>query len=71
MSTASSRPGAQAKEVSKDLKEMGHIVTDAAQEQIGQVRENATELYEQGATKSAALGARSSNTFASGRSNPL
>jgi ElaB/YqjD/DUF883 family membrane-anchored ribosome-binding protein len=51
MSTTSSRLGSQAKEVSKDLKEMGHIVTDAAQEKIGQVRENATEFYEQGRDK--------------------
>jgi ElaB/YqjD/DUF883 family membrane-anchored ribosome-binding protein len=48
MSTTSDRLGAQAKEVSNDLKEMGDIVRDAAQEKLGQVRENATEYYEQG-----------------------
>jgi hypothetical protein len=37
---------AQAKVVSRDLKDMGDIVKDAAQEQLGQVRENATECYE-------------------------
>jgi ElaB/YqjD/DUF883 family membrane-anchored ribosome-binding protein len=48
MSTTSDRLGAQANEVSKDLKEMGAIVRDAAQEKLGQVRENATEYCEQG-----------------------
>ncbi len=48
MSTTSDRLGAQAKEVSKDLREMGDTVRDAAQEKLGQVRENATEIYEQG-----------------------
>jgi len=48
MSTTRDRLGAQAKEVSNDLKEMGDIVRDAAQEKLGQVRENATEYYEQG-----------------------
>jgi ElaB/YqjD/DUF883 family membrane-anchored ribosome-binding protein len=48
MSTTRDRLGAQANEVSKDLKEMGEIVRDAAQEKLGQVRENATEYYEQG-----------------------
>ena len=51
MSTTSDRLGAQAKEVSKDLKEMGDIVRDAAQEKIGQVRENAAEYVEQGREK--------------------
>ena len=48
MSITSDRLGAQAKEVSKDLKEMRAIVTEAAQEKIGQVRENAAEYVEQG-----------------------
>ena len=48
MSTTSDRLGVQAKEVSNDLKEVGAIVRDAAQEKLGQVRENATEYYEQG-----------------------
>ena len=47
MSTTSDRLGAQAKTVSDDLKEMTHIVTDAAQEKLGQVHENATEFHEQ------------------------
>ena len=51
MSTTSDRLGAQANEVSKDLKEMGAIVRDAAQEKLGQVRENATEYYGQGRDK--------------------
>ena len=51
MSTTSDRLGAQAKKVSNDLKEMGNIVRDAAQEKLGQVRENATEFYEQGRDK--------------------
>jgi ElaB/YqjD/DUF883 family membrane-anchored ribosome-binding protein len=51
MSTTSDRLGAQANEVSNDIKEMGNIVRDAAQEKLGQVRENATEFYEQGRDK--------------------
>ena len=51
MSTTSDRRRAQAKTVSNDLKEMGNIVRDAAQEKFGQVRENATEFYEQGLDK--------------------
>jgi ElaB/YqjD/DUF883 family membrane-anchored ribosome-binding protein len=51
MSTASDRLGGQAKEVSNDIKEMGNIVRDAAQEKLGQVRENATEFYEHGRDK--------------------
>ena len=50
MST-SDRLGMQAKEVSKDLREMGDILRDAAEETLGQVRENATEFYEQGRDK--------------------
>jgi ElaB/YqjD/DUF883 family membrane-anchored ribosome-binding protein len=48
MSTTRDRLGAQAQEVSKDLKDMGGIVRDAAKEKLGQVRENANEYYEQG-----------------------
>ena len=51
MSTTSDRLGAQAQEVSKDLKEMGGILKDAAQEKLVHVRENATEYYEQGRDK--------------------
>lgn len=51
MATTSDRLGAQAKEVSNDLKEMGGIVRDAAQETLGQVRDNATEYYRQGRDK--------------------
>ena len=48
MSTTSARLGAQANELSEDLKEMGATVKDAAQEKLRDVRENATEYYEQG-----------------------
>ena len=48
MSTTSDRLGAQANELSEDLKEMGGIVRDAAQEKLREVRENATEYYQQG-----------------------
>jgi ElaB/YqjD/DUF883 family membrane-anchored ribosome-binding protein len=51
MSTTSDRLGPQAQAVSKDLKEMGGIVRDAAQEKLGYVRENATEYYEHGRDK--------------------
>jgi ElaB/YqjD/DUF883 family membrane-anchored ribosome-binding protein len=56
MSTTSKRLSAQAKTVSNDLKEMGDIITDAAQEKLGEVRENATELYEQGRDKIQGVG---------------
>jgi ElaB/YqjD/DUF883 family membrane-anchored ribosome-binding protein len=48
MSTTSDRLGAQSNELSEDLKEMGATVKDAAQEKLRNVRENATEYYEQG-----------------------
>ena len=51
MSTTSDQLGKQAMEVTKDLQEMGGIVRDAAQEKLGQVRENASEYYEQGRDK--------------------
>ena len=47
MTTASERLGAQTKKVSRDIKETADIVTDSAQEKLGQVRENATEFCEQ------------------------
>jgi ElaB/YqjD/DUF883 family membrane-anchored ribosome-binding protein len=47
MSTTSERLGVQANELSDDIKDMGGIVRDAAQEKLGEVRENATEYYEQ------------------------
>lgn len=51
MSRTSDRLAAQAHEVSDDLKEMGGIVRDAAQEKLGQVRENASDYYLQGLDK--------------------
>ena len=48
MSTTSDRLVAQANELSDDLKEMGDIVRDAAQERIGEVRENTTEYFPHG-----------------------
>ena len=48
MSTTSERLGAQANELSDDLKDMGGIVRDAAQEKLREVRENATEYYQHG-----------------------
>ena len=51
MSTTIDQLGKQAKEVTRDLQEMGGIVRDAAQEKLGQVRENASEYYEQGRDK--------------------
>ena len=47
MSITSDRLGAQANAVSNDVKEMGGIVKDAAQEKLEQVRENAAEYYQQ------------------------
>ena len=47
MSITSDRLGAKANAVSNDVKEMGGIVNDAAQEKLEQVRENANEYYQQ------------------------
>ena len=51
MSTTGNRRGKQAKEVKKDLQEMGGTVRDAAQEKLGQVGEKASEYCEQGRDK--------------------
>ena len=51
MSTTGNRLGKQAKEVKKDLEEMGGTVRDAAQEKLGEVGEKAAEYYEQGRDK--------------------
>lgn len=41
----------QAREVTNDLQQMGEIARDAAQEKLEQLRENASEYYEQGQDK--------------------
>ena len=51
MSTTSDSLGKQAAEVTKDLQEMGGVVRDAAQENLGQVGKNASEYYQQGRDK--------------------
>ena len=48
MSTTSDRLGEQAMVVTKDLQEMGGIARDAAQEKLGELREQASGYYEQG-----------------------
>jgi ElaB/YqjD/DUF883 family membrane-anchored ribosome-binding protein len=48
MSTTGDQLGAQAKEVTEDLREMGGSVRDAAQEKVGQVGDKAAEYIEQG-----------------------
>jgi ElaB/YqjD/DUF883 family membrane-anchored ribosome-binding protein len=48
MSTTSDQLGKQAMAVKKDLEEMGETVRDAAQEKVGQVRENVSQYYAQG-----------------------
>jgi len=48
MSTTSDRLGAQTNELSEDLKEMGGVARDAAQQKLKEVRENAAEYYELG-----------------------
>ena len=45
---ASDRLREQARAVRKDLQAMGGTVRDAAEEKLGQIGENASELYEQG-----------------------
>jgi ElaB/YqjD/DUF883 family membrane-anchored ribosome-binding protein len=48
---AAERFRTQARKVSKDVREMGDIATDAAQDKLGQMRDNASEYYEQGRDK--------------------
>jgi len=51
MSTTTDRLADQAKEVNKDIQEMGQTVRDAAQEKIGQVGEKASEYYDEKSCK--------------------
>jgi ElaB/YqjD/DUF883 family membrane-anchored ribosome-binding protein len=48
---ASGRLRKQATAVSKDLQAMGGTARDAAQEKLGQLRDNASEYFEQGRDK--------------------
>lgn len=48
MTTTSDRLGEQATVVTKDIQEMGGIVRDAAQEKLGQLREQASGYCQQG-----------------------
>lgn len=48
---AMDRIGTQAKEVGKDLQEMGGTAVEALQEKFGELRDTATEYYEQGKGK--------------------
>jgi ElaB/YqjD/DUF883 family membrane-anchored ribosome-binding protein len=49
--TASDRLGAQAKKVTEDIQELGGIAGEAAQEKLGQLRETASDRYEEGREK--------------------
>ena len=49
--TASDRLGKQARIVTEDLQELRGIAGDAAQEKLGQLRENASDYYEEGREK--------------------
>jgi ElaB/YqjD/DUF883 family membrane-anchored ribosome-binding protein len=51
MSTTTDQLGNEAKAVARDLQSMGGTVTGAAQEKLGQLRENASEYREQGLDK--------------------
>ena len=51
MSTTSNQLGKQAKDVTEDIRKMGRTVRGAAQEQLDQVGEKASEYYEQGRDK--------------------
>ena len=48
---ASDRLGKQARKVTEDLQDLGGIAGDAAQEKLGQLRENASDYYEEGREK--------------------
>ena len=45
------RIGAQAKEVGKDIQEMGGTAVEALEEKFGELRDTAAEYYEQGKGK--------------------
>lgn len=49
--SASDRLGRQAREVTQDLREMGEIAKEVAQEKFEQVRSNASQCCEQGRDK--------------------
>lgn len=51
MPTTSDRLAEQARELSNDLQDFGAIAKDAAQEKLGQLREDASEYYERGRDK--------------------
>lgn len=51
MSTTNDRLGKQAMEVTKDLQAMGDTAREAAQEKLDQLREHASEYYQQGRDK--------------------
>lgn len=51
MPTTRNRVGKQAKKVTQDLQDMNDAVKDVAQEELAQMRETATECYEQGRAK--------------------
>ena len=48
LNTTNDRLAKQAVEVGKDLQEMGALTKNAAQEKLGQLREEVSECYEQG-----------------------
>jgi ElaB/YqjD/DUF883 family membrane-anchored ribosome-binding protein len=48
---ATERLRKQARKVTKDVQKMSGIATNAAQEKLGQLRDNASEYYEQGRDK--------------------
>jgi ElaB/YqjD/DUF883 family membrane-anchored ribosome-binding protein len=48
---ASDRLGKQARKVTEDLQELGGIAGEAAQKKLGQLRENASDYYEEGREK--------------------
>jgi len=51
MPTTSDRLAKQARELSNDVQDFGAIAKDAAQEKLGQLREDASEYYERGRDK--------------------
>ena len=51
MPTARNRLGKQAKRVTQDIQEMNSAIKDAAQEELGQLRETVSECCEQGRNK--------------------
>jgi len=68
--SASVRLGKQARKVTDDLQELGGIAGDAAREKLGQLRDNASDYYEEKREEVHQVERGLSNSSGNNRSNP-